>query len=43
MCRHTRSIMCNTVMPDGSAGREEDCSGPYFAQYDTWFGAGITR
>ena len=35
--------MCNTVMPDGSPGREEDCPGPYFPQYHTWFGKGVTR
>ena len=41
--------MCNTVMPDGSpvneaaAGPREDCFGPYFAQYATWFGRGVVR
>jgi hypothetical protein len=38
-------VMCNVVSPLGVAleGPELDCVGPYFPQYERWFGKGVVR
>jgi len=38
-------VMCNVVSPLGEAlqGPELDCVGPYFPQYERWFGKGVVR